>query len=129
MERIEINGVWYVREDSISKPYQDIEIESIHYESLLFETDEYVFDVSRMYRDDDETFFDGLMVKFTDKRPSQREDWTGESWDNDNFLLGVFNDDNESLVEARESLCTKGIAELKYIVGELIERGWLKNKK
>ena len=132
MERIEINGVWYVRENSVkSKPkFEDtIEIDAIHYEALLFETDDYVFDVSRMYRDDDETFFDSLAVKFTDKRNANRDMWNEEFWDNDNFLLGVLNDDEESLSSARESLCSRGIAELKFVVKQLIERGWLKNNK
>lgn len=126
MDRIEINGVWYVREDSQpTQPEDSIEIEEIHTEALTFETDECCFEVSRMYQDDDVTFFDGVDIQFTDKRPSDRTDWTVDYWDNDKFLIGVLNNNPESLADARESLSERGISELKYVVRRLIERGWL----
>ena len=67
MDRVEINGVWYVREDlQPTQPEDSIELDPVHTETLTFETNECVFEVDRMYRDDDETFYDGLTVKFTD---------------------------------------------------------------
>ena len=127
MERIEINGVWYVREDLQSTQLKDnIEIEVIHTETLTFETDECVFEVDRMYRDDEETFYDGVTVKFTDKQHSDITEWTEELWDNDKWLIGVLQNDEESLKEARESLSDKGISELKYVVKQLVKRGWIK---
>ena len=129
MERIEINGVWYVRESSITNNDDfelDYEIEGFRSEQLHFETKKYCFEIGRMYRDDDETFYDGLTVKFTDKRPEDRNDWIVEDWDNDGFLKGVLQNDREALESARELMDSDGIKELKYIVKQLIKRGWLK---
>ena len=129
MERIEINGVWYVRESSITNNDDfelDYEIEGFRSEQLHFETRKYCFEIERMYRDDDETFYDGLTVKFTDKRPEDRNDWIVEDWDNNGFLIGVLQNDREALESARESMDSDGIKELKYIVKQLIKRGWLK---
>lgn len=126
--KIQINGVWYVREDSISKtqPENSIHIDSTMSQHLIFETDECCFNVSRIYRDDEETFYDGVSIEFTDKRPADREDWKEEYWDNDTWMIGVLQNDEGSLKEARESLSNKGISELKYVIRQLIKRGWIK---
>jgi hypothetical protein len=129
MERIEINGVWYVREDSTPKtqPEDSIHIDATMSQHLIFETDECCFNVHRIYRDDEETFYDDVSIEFTDKRPTNREDWKTEYWDNDRWLIGVLQNDEISLREARESLSEKGISELKYVIRQLIERGWIIN--
>lgn len=129
MERIEINGEWYVKESSLTKtqPEDSIHIESTLCQHLIFETDECCFDVSRIYRDDEETFYDGVEIKFTDKRPADRDNWKIEHWDNDRWLVNVLNNNEEALLSARESLSERGISELKYVIRQLIERGWIKN--
>ena len=126
MDRVEINGVWYVREDlQPTQPEDSIELDPVHTETLTFETNECVFEVDRMYRDDDETFYDGLTVKFTDKRHSDRTEWTEDTWDNDKFLIGVLKNDPEPIESAQESLSKQGISELKCVIRYLINRGWL----
>ena len=124
MERIEINGEWYVKESSTNKTEDSICIDPILTEHILFETEECVFDVSRMYRDDEETFYDGVSIEFTDKRKSYA-DWKEELWDNDRWLIGVLQNDEEPLASARESLSEKGISELKYVIKQLVKRGWI----
>lgn len=126
MDRVEINGVWYIREDlQPTQPEDSIKLDPVHTETLTFETNECVFEVDRMYRDDDETFYDGLTVKFTDKRHSDRTEWTEDTWDNDKFLIGVLKNDIESIESAQESLSKQGISELKCVIRYLIDRGWL----
>ncbi len=124
--RIKIGDEWYVKESSINKTEESIHIDPILTEHILFETDECVFDVSRMYRDDEKTFYDGVTVKFVDKQHSDTTEWTEESWDNDRWLIGVLQNDEESLASARESLSEQGISELKYVVKQLVNRGWIK---
>ena len=123
--RIKIGDEWYVKESSINKTEDSIIIDPILTEHILFETEECIFDVSRMYRDDEETFYDGVTVDFTDKRESYA-DWKSEDWDNHTWLIGVLQNNEESLVSARESLSERGIDELKYVVKQLVKRGWIK---
>ncbi len=125
--RIKIGDEWYVKESSTTqtKPEDSIHIDPILTEHILFETEECIFDVSRMYRDDEETFYDGVTVDFTDKRGSYA-DWKSEDWDNYRWLIGVLQNDEESLASARESLSEQGISELKYVIRQLVDRGWIK---
>ena len=123
--RIKIGDEWYVKESSINKTEDSIHIDSTMSQHILFETDECCFDVSRIYRDDEETFYDGVSIEFTDKRKSYA-DWKEELWDNDRWLIGVLNNDPESLSSARESLSEKGISELKCVVRQLVNKGWIK---
>lgn len=127
-DKIQINGVWYVREDSI-KPTSDmensIELPPVHTESLTYESKDYCFSVSRIYKDDDQSFYDGLDVEFTDKRSRNRSDWKTDHWDSDAWLLGVYNNEPESLKPANEMMCEHGIKELQFIIKQLLDRGWL----
>jgi len=129
MDRIQINGEWYVKESTITtQPIEEeICIEATHCESLIFETDECSFNAHRIYRDDDETFYDGISIEFTDKRPP-RDKWKMEYWDNENWFLGILNNNEDSLEHAREILSDKAINELKYVIKQLIERGWIKKR-
>ena len=124
--RIKIGDEWYVKESSINKTEDSIYIDATMSQHLIFETDECCFDVSRIYRDDEETFYDDVSIEFTDKRPTDGEDCATEYWDNNRWLIGVLQDDEESLKEARESLSEKGIFELKYVVRQLVNKGWIK---
>ncbi len=123
--RIKIGDEWYVKESSINKTEDSIHIDATMSQHIIFETDECCFNVSRIYRDDEETFYDDVSIEFTDKRKNYK-DWEEESWDNDRWLIGVLQDDEESLNSARESLSEKGISELKYVVKQLVKRGWIK---
>jgi len=123
--RIKIGDEWYVKESSINKTEDSIHIDATMSQHIIFETDECCFNVSRIYRDDEETFYDDVSIEFTDKRKNYK-DWKEESWDNDRWLIGVLQDDEESLNSARESLSEKGISELKYVVKQLVKRGWIK---
>ena len=125
--RIKIGDEWYVKESTLtpSQPEDSIHIDSTMSQHLIFETDDYCFNVSRIYRDDEETFYDDVSIEFTDKRPMQ-EDWKTEYWDNNRWLIGILQNDEESLKEARESLSEKGIFELKYVVRQLVNKGWIK---
>jgi len=126
--RIKIGDEWYVKESSLTntQPEDSIHIDATMSQHLTFETDECCFNVSRIYRDDEETFYDGVSIEFTDKRHSDRTEWTTEYWDNDRWMIGVLRNDEHSLKEARESLSEKGISELKYVLRQLVDRGWIK---
>lgn len=120
MERIQINGEWYVKETSS----ETVELDFTHTESLIYETTKYCFEVSRIYRDDDITFYNGINIEFTDKR-YPREEWKTEYWDNDLFIIGVYENDESCIEDALETMDNEGVKTLQQIVKQLIEKEWL----
>jgi len=115
--RIEINGVWYVREDSI-KPKFDIIEDLTHSEHYVFESDDYSFDVVRIYRNDND-FYSGFEIRFTDKKDN-RED----IWDLESFFNGVLDGKPDSIELAKEDLNNEGFQHLIDILSFLRNQGW-----
>ena len=123
--RIEIDGVWYTREDNTTPEVIPQLDPSISYEGLVFESDLYCFEATRL-RDDDGEFYDKeCSIKFTDKSIIHDIDKFQEYWDNAEWMIGILNNDPEAIEEALESLCSQGIEEFKVVVKELAEKGWI----
>jgi hypothetical protein len=93
MDRIEINGVWYVKEDTIQK--ESIILDPTHFEGYSVENDDFSFEATIIFKDDD-TPYEGVTVECTDKRFPDRSNWKVEYWDNDNWLRGILNNDIDS---------------------------------
>ena len=120
-DRIEINGVWYVREDLLDKQ-EKVEL-SFSLEAM-YENDKYCWQATRLYKENSQThFYDDIDIKFTDKR---EKPWKEEHWDNNTWMVGVLDNDPESLKDARESMCDDGIKTFKLFLNKLKEEGWLK---
>ena len=115
-DRIQINGVWYVREDETELTDN---INVTHVQQCTYETDEYAWEASRIYKDDLETFYSGVDVKFTDKKKNY-----DDYWDNNDYLLGVLNNDNYFINLARENMNVEGIKDFKNFIYYLKEKGW-----
>ena len=123
--RIEIDGVWYTREDNTTPEVIPQLDPSISYEGLVFESDLYCFEATRL-RDDDGEFYDKeCSIKFTDKSIIHDIDKFQEYWDNAEWMIGILNNDPEAIEEALESLCSQGIEEFRVVVKELAEKGWI----
>ena len=125
--RIEIDGVWYTREDTVVEPTISRLEESISYEGLVFESDLYCFEATRL-RDDTGNFYDKeCSIKFTDKSKYSGlgDVEIGEIWDNAEWMIGILNNDPEAIEEALESLCSQGIEEFRVVLKELAEKGWI----
>ena len=120
-DRIQINGAWYVLEQQEQLP--EVKIDIIRSEARTIESDKYCFEAIRLERRDAPgTYFDGLDIKFTDKR---EKPWKKDYWDNDAWLRGVLINDPESLGHLKESVCSQGEAEFKMFLKELKQEGWL----
>lgn len=139
--RMQINGVWYVKDFC-----QDDKVPngSGHFNSkdttkaisCTWEYNDWCFEASKLFRDSDlpcnfslEDCYESLDIKITDKRLKGRENWIEEFCDNENWFLGIYNDDPESMPDALEMFDPQGLAEFKAFIGYLINKGWLKNKK
>ena len=128
--KIEINGVWYVREDIINDSLDHLEMEEIDLtfsEECCFESREYCFVASRTKKDNCEEFYEDIDVKFTDKRSGDRDTWKEEYWDNNNWLKGILEGKAESIVSLDEEtdICPQGKRQLKGFLNKLVEEGWL----
>ena len=120
--RIEIDGVWYTREDNTTPEVIPQLEPSISYEGLVFESDLYCFEVTRL-RDDTGNFYDKQCdIQFTDKKLDIDN---SEHWDSVDWMCGILENEVEAIDEAMESLCSQGLIELKEVVKELVEKGWI----
>ena len=121
-DRIEIDGVWYTREDNTTPEVIPQLEPSISYEGLVFESDLYCFEVTRL-RDDTGNFYDKQCdIQFTDKKLDIDN---SEHWDSVDWMCGILENEVEAIDEAMESLCSQGLIELKEVVKELVEKGWI----
>lgn len=126
--RIEINGVWYVREDAITDPLDHLEeIDLIFSEECCYETDKYCFVASRIRRDGGDKFYPGINITFTDKRSGNRDTWKEEYWDNLSWFKGILEGNPESIafLDEENGLCPQGKRQLKGFLNRLVEEGWL----
>ena len=93
MDRVNIDGTWYVREDTIQK--ENIILDPTHYEGYSVENSDFCFEATVIFKDDG-TPYDGLTIECTDKRFKDRSDWKVEHWDNDTWLRGILNNNTDS---------------------------------
>jgi len=123
-DRIQINGVWYIKEEPDAIPEPQKELDLSYFLSCIHETKNYVFEAIRTYDDFEKgKFFSNFLdIKFTDKRT---EPWKIDTWDNSTWLLGVHHNDKSALTDAFELMDGEGVRELKDFIRELINKGWL----
>jgi len=120
-DRIQVNGVWYVREQEEQSP--EVEINIMRSEARSIESDKYFFEAIRLERPDAPgTYFGDIDIKFTDKR---ERPWKEDFWDNNAWFRGVLINDPESIKYLRESVCLQGEAEFKAFLKELKQEGWI----
>ena len=107
MDRIEINGTWYVKEDNDEHDsYENKPLEIINYSCKVYE-DDYVL-LRAEYDELDRLEF----VCFMNKNESERRE---ETWDNELFLMGLRDGNKESI---------RGLKDAGY--GEYIENTVIK---
>ncbi len=99
MDRIEINGVWYVRENPTPKTRQfdfeldeTLEEELAHTEHLSYEDDEYLLELDGLVTNKLHERVSMISLRIVDKI-NERE----ECWDNENFLRGLIKLEQESI--------------------------------
>jgi len=99
MDRIEINGVWYVREDNTLKTHQfefeldeTLEDDLAHTECLSYEDDEYHLELDGLVTNKLTERISMISLRIVDKN-NERE----ECWDNENFLRGLSRLEQESI--------------------------------
>mgnify|MGYP003651438801 FL=1 len=125
-DRIEVNGVWYIKENTIVQPTISELEPGIKYDGFIFESNLYAFDCTRIYDEDGNLYKDGnLCIKFTDKSIIHDIDKFQEHWDNGDWMNGILDGDEGSIETAMESLCSQGLVELKEVLTTLRVAAWL----
>ena len=123
-DRIQINGVWYKREEDSVEETESTFWDITTYIGKVAESKLYVFKAEKIYRDENGGgFLSGVDIEFTDKRILG--EWIEDLWDNDIWMRGVLNDDPDALKELRKSVCEQGEKEFKEFLTILQEEGWL----
>ena len=129
-DRIEVNGVWYIKEDVATSKFEKVTISElepgIKYDGFVFESNLYAFDCTRIYDEDGNLYKDGnVCIKFTDKSVDYAMKEYQEHWDNVDWMNGIIENEVEAIEEAMESLCPQGLVELKEVLSVLRVAAWL----
>ena len=117
MDRIEINGVWYVKEDKLDLTEKDVTFSK----SCVYETSDYCWEATLTSRDNGKEFYPDLEIEFTDKKID-----TTEYWDNPDWLNKVLNGSKEEIEEAKKDMSDQGLKDFKAFLKFLKEENWLK---
>lgn len=128
--RIEINGVWYVREDAINDALDHLEedeVELIFSKECLYETDNYCFVASKIRKDDSEESYQDTSITVKEKINGDQDSWKEEYWDNDSWFKGILEGNPESIQSLNNdtTLCEQGKREFKSFLHTLKKEGWL----
>lgn len=122
MNRIQINGIWYVPEDS-----QDvIVIEPDREECYTIENSDFYFKAIRFFDQENNSFFDDIDIHFIDKRHNKTKDQ--ETWDSNDWMIGVLKGDEASMEELPD-IGRSGLATLRAFLQYLVDKDWLKIPK
>lgn len=118
-DRIQINGIWYVKE---GMPAQTEPQDLIYTQQCLLELDSCMFEAAQMYSDyNNEIFFkNSVDITYTNKITKEVD-----HWDNNQWMKRLFDGEREALDEVSDVLNKSEIAQLKVFIGTLIENNWL----
>lgn len=136
-KRIQINGVWYIEDpdqnnlidspESTEFRTQDV-IQTV---TCLWESGNWCFEASKMLSSHSDLnslssadYFSGIDIEIIDKR----EDWIKDHSDNEAWIIGVYDENPESMSDAREMFDAQGLREFKNFIGYLIDNHWIKRK-
>jgi hypothetical protein len=127
--RIQVNGTWYVREDST--PPRGIILtqnDVTHFQGAVYEDDEYCFEASKIYRnfEGNEKYDDSLDIEVTFKsRGIPMNEWEKEYWDHLGFFKGILENNPESLDTLSQNLTPEGVKTFKAFLVYLKGINWL----
>lgn len=122
MNRIQINGIWYVPENS-----QDVVvIEPDREECYTVENSDFYFKAIRIFDQEENSFFDDIDIHFIDKRPNKPKQQ--DTWDNNDWMIGILKNDDASM-EDLPDIGRSGLATLRAFLQFLVDKDWLKTPK
>ena len=129
-DRIQVDGVWYVRESSTLPIVEIDEMLVTNTLGCIWESDNWCFEATAILREEavdlTDIYTTIIDIAITDKRNPDRDKWIEHSdIDNTNWFIGVYEGNPESMPEAEEMMDEQGIAEFRGFIGHLIQKGWI----
>ncbi len=124
-DRIQINGVWYVKEQPDPKP-EPHSVEVAHYQSIVYEDSDYCFTARMLINPETQQpkyTIIGMDIEVVDK--TKGKDWTTEYWDSEFFLRGCYERNPESIETLKESLNDTGVENFIAFLQHTVDNGWL----
>jgi hypothetical protein len=119
MDRIEINGVWYVKEDKPTK--LDLTEKDVTFtKSCVYETSDYCWKASLISKDNGKEFYPNLDIKCIDKKID-----TTEYWDNPLWLNKVLDGSKEEIEEEKKDMSDQGLENFRAFLKFLKKENWL----
>ena len=122
--RIQIGGVWYIREDLIPQStmsqcvIENVEDLCMQYNGMMYEDDVMILDASRIASNDTVS-----SIAYTDKT---NKPWKEEYFDNENWFLGILENDSEAMEDFEETFKTEYQRQVfKAFLLKLRAMGWL----
>jgi hypothetical protein len=124
-DRIQINGEWYVKENTVEPLIYPKYV--THTIECVWEDTNWCFVASLIVKEDDfNDCYDDVYLKITDKRVKGKENWVEEDVDNPKWILGVLKGNPDSMEEANKMFDDEGLKYFKAFALYLIDKGWLK---
>jgi hypothetical protein len=121
-DRIQINGVWYVKEQPDPKP-EPHSVEVAHYQSIVYEDSDYCFTARMLIDPETQQPKYTMDIEVVDK--TKGKDWTTEYWDSEFFLRGCYERNPESIETLKESLNDTGVENFIAFLQHTVDNGWL----
>lgn len=128
-DRIQVNGVWYVKETTKAVVSYIEEFDVTRSLSRVWENDDYAFEAKILLAPDGtelEDIWGDCWLTITEKVGHTNASWVEHSIDNPTWMLGVYEGDPLSMEEATKMMTSDGIRLFRDFLSLLIKNGWLK---
>lgn len=122
-DKIIIDGIVYVRADKQETAASQSAIENVEdmcfeYNGIMYEDDVMILDASRIASNDTVS-----SIAYTDKT---NKPWKEEYFDNENWFLGILDNDKEAMIDFKETFKTEYQRQVfKAFLLKLRAMGWL----
>ena len=125
-DRIQINGIWYVKENTEEK-LKSIKLDPVDSQVCSVENDDFAFKAIRLLKEDGTPYglyvsgLNSIDIESTDKRSTP---WKIEHWDNDHWMRGVLENNPDSWKDLPD-MGSDNIMFLQAFLQHLVNKGWL----
>jgi hypothetical protein len=134
-DRIQIDGVWYVKETDAVTNNQFItdipEADITRSLARIWEDSDYAFEAKILLGNpltDTNDVWGDCWITITEKC-DDREKWVEHEVDNPRWMLGVYEGDELIMREAKKMMSSDGIAAFRGFIHLLIKQGWITKTK
>jgi len=111
-DRIEINGVWYVRE----QPKKEIEV--LYFEGAETTTDNWEWKATRLQKEDG-SFYKDISIKVVNLKTKAVDEWDNAEW-----YISLLQNHNGAINHALEVMSMYDLEQFKVFLQTLKDKGW-----